>query len=226
MQYRLRDGLSFCFVDGHPIFMDIRNDRYFMLPAALEHAFATYIQGHEPSAAPLSALLDNKILIPTKFSQCSCPASATELATRSAMEEQTGGEGLSALVYLEVLSIVYKIRNRLRTMSLYALLNDLAVHRRSKVSFTDAVSCKSIEENIVAAANQFRYTRNWVPVERTCLLDSLSLATYLANRHLPANVMFGVTLSPFSAHCWAQFRHIALNETVTSAAAHTQILVW
>jgi hypothetical protein len=226
MQYRLRDGLSCCFVEGHPIFIDIRNDRYFMLPAVLEHAFAAHIQGHEPSAAPLPALLDKKILIPTTFSHCSDPAPATESATRSAMEEETGGEGLSALVYFEVLSIVCKIRHRLRTMGLYALLNDLAVHRRNKVSFTETVSCKSIEADIVTAANQFRYTRNWVPVGRTCLIDSLSLVTYLANRHLPANVVFGVALSPFSAHCWAQFRHIALNETIMGAAAHTQILVW
>lgn len=226
MQYRLRHGLSFCFVERHPIFLDIRNDRYFMLPAVLEHAFATYIQGGEPPAAPLSALLEQKILIPTASPRCSDQAPTTEAATRSAMEDKTGGEGLSALVYLEVLSIVYKTRNRLRTMSLCALLNDLAVHRSSKASFTDAASCKSIEANIVVAANQFRHTRNWVPVGRACLLDSLSLVTYLANRHLPANIVFGVNLSPFSAHCWAQFRHIALNETVTGVAAHTQILVW
>jgi hypothetical protein len=141
------------------------------------------------------------------------------------MEDQTPGEGVSARVYLEVMAIVCKIRSRLRRKGLGALLNDLTAHRRGKASLTDAASLKSIESNIVVAASQFRCARKWVPIGTTCLLDSLSLVTYLANHHLPAELIFGVTLSPFSAHCWVQFRHIVLNETVTGVAAHTQILV-
>lgn len=226
MRYQLRDGLSFCVVDDHPIFLDISGDRYFMLPTTLEHAFTAYIDGRDSSTSSLRALLEHKILLPAGHLKRRCQTSSAKPTTRSAMEDHTRDEGVSARVYLEVLAIVCKIRSRLRRKGLYTLLNDLAVHRRSKVSPTDTVSRKSIEANIVAAANQFRYARKWVPLGTTCLLDSLSLVTYLANRHLPADLVFGVTLSPFSAHCWVQFRHIVLNETVTGAAAHTQILVW
>lgn len=226
MQYQLRDGLSFCVVDDHPIFLDISGDRYFMLPTTLEHAFTAYIEGRDASTSSLCALLEHKILLPAGHLEQRCQASSAKPVTRSATEDQVRDEGVSARVYLEVLAIVCKIRNRLRRRGLCTLLNDLAVHRRSKVNPTDAVSCKSIEANIVAAANQFHHARQWVPFGTTCLLDSLSLVTYLANHHLPADLVFGVKLSPFSAHCWVQFRHIALNETVTGAAAHTQILVW
>jgi hypothetical protein len=105
-------------------------------------------------------------------------------------------------------------------------LNDLAVYRKSRLSLAHAFHPTSVETETVAAANQFRHTRNWVPLGTSCLLDSLSLVTNLANRNLWANVVFGVKLAPFSDHCWAQFRDIALNETVTGAGAHTTILVW
>ena len=226
MQYRLRDGLSFCVVDGHPIFLDISGDRYFMLPATLEHAFIAYAEGRDSSASSLRALLERRILLPSGHFERRCQTSSAKPATCSAMEDQMLDEGVSVREYLEVLAIVCKVRNRLRRKSLYVLLNDLATHRRSKVGPSAAASHKSIDADVVAAANQFHRARKWVPLGTTCLLDSLSLVTYLANRHLPADLVFGVTLSPFSAHCWVQFRHIVLNETVTGAAAHTQILVW
>jgi len=226
MQYKLRDGLSFCFVDGHPIFLDVSGDRYFMLPTILEHAFTAYIDGRESSAATLRTLCEREILVPAEHSGRICQIPPAEVATRSATEEHTRDKGVSARVYFEVLTIVFKIRRRLRKGGLYELLNDLAVRRKRKASPAGTFSHESIEASIVAATNQFRNARKWVPLGTTCLLDSLSLATYLANRHLPANLVFGVTLSPFAAHCWVQFRHIVLNETVTGATAHTQILVW
>jgi len=226
MQYQLRDSLSFCVVDGHPIFLDISGDRYFMLPATLERAFTAYIDGHDLSTSSLRTLLEHKILLPAGHLERRCQTSCAKPATRSAMEDQVQDEGVSVREYLKVLAIVCKVRSRLRRKSLYVLLNDLAAHRRSKVSLSAAASRKSIDADVVAAANQFHRARKWVPFGTTCLLDSLSLVTYLANRHLPADLVFGVALSPFSAHCWVQFRHIVLNETVTGAAAHTQILVW
>lgn len=226
MQYKLRDGLSFCFVDGHPIFLDVSGDRYFMLPTLMERAFAAYIDGRESSAATLRTLLEREILAPAEHFGRSRQTPPLEVVTLSATEERTQDKHVPARAYVEVLATVLKIRRSLRKGGLYELLNDLAIRRKRKASPAGASSHESIETSILAATNQFCNARKWVPVGNTCLLDSLSLATYLANRHLPADLVFGVTLSPFAAHCWVQFRHIVLNETVTGATAHTPILVW
>lgn len=226
MQYKLRDGLSFCFVDGHPIFLDVRGDRYFMLPTIMEHTFAAYIDGRESSAMTLHALREREILVPAEHSDRICQTPPAEVATRSATEEQTRHKRVPARAYFEVLAIVFKIRRRLRNGGFYELLNDLVVRRKRNPVPAVAPSYESIEASVVAAADQFRSARRWVPVGTTCLIDSLSLATYLANRNLPGDLVFGVALSPFAAHCWVQFHHIVLNETVTGAAAHTPILVW
>lgn len=226
MQYKLRDGLSFCFIDGHPIFLDVSGDRYFMLPTIMERAFAAYIDGRESSAATLRTLLEREILVPAKNSGRPRQTPPLEVATLSAAEEHNRDKPVPARVYFEVIAIVFKIRRGLRRGGLYELLNDLAVRRKRRASPTGELRHEPIEASIVVATNQFRNARKWVPLGTTCLLDSLSLATYLANRHLPADLVFGVTLSPFAAHCWVQFRHIVLNETVTGAGAHTPILVW
>lgn len=223
MKYKLRDGLSFCFVDGHPIFLDVSGDRYFMLPTVMERAFAAYIDGRE---SPAATLLDREILVPSEHSRQPCRARPLEAVTQSATEERPQDNRVPVRTYVEVLATVFKIRRGLRKGGLHRLLNDLAVCRKWKASPAGASRHESIEASILAATHQFCNARKWVPVGTTCLLDSLSLATYLANRHLPADLVFGVTLSPFAAHSWVQFRHIVLNETVTGASAHTPILVW
>lgn len=226
MQHHLRHGLSFCLVDGHPVFLDIRSDRYFMLPPALERTFIAHKLGQESCSVALFDVLGNEELHAADSSRWCNPEQAARPATRSAIEEQMKEEKLSVLVYLEVATIVCKIKFRLRAVGLEEVLRDLTSLRRKRVVLTEEDICESAEANIIAAATRFLRARSLVPIGSTCLLDSLALATYLADRALPAKLVFGVTLSPFSAHCWVQFRGIALNETVTEAATHTQILVW
>ena len=58
-----------------------------------------------------------------------------------------------------------------------------------------------------------------------CLLDSIALVRFLARRGLYAQLVFGVTDDPFSAHCWVQAGDLVLNDTVGDVSAHTPIRV-
>lgn len=74
-------------------------------------------------------------------------------------------------------------------------------------------------------ACSFELCRRTIPVSRICLLDSLALIDFLArHRHFPELVV-GVTLFPFAAHCWVQSGEWALNEKTDLAASFTPILV-
>jgi hypothetical protein len=75
------------------------------------------------------------------------------------------------------------------------------------------------------AATAFCAARRWVPIRPICLLDSLALLQFLGRRRLPADLVFGVKLNPFSAHCWVQAGDVILNDHVEFAQRHTQILV-
>jgi hypothetical protein len=64
-----------------------------------------------------------------------------------------------------------------------------------------------------------------VPIPSVCLSDSIALLDLLARRGLAADLVFGVKLNPFAAHCWVQAGDVVLNETVECVRRHTEILV-
>ncbi len=71
----------------------------------------------------------------------------------------------------------------------------------------------------------FRLARPYIPIKPNCLLDSLALAKFLARRNLYADVVFGVTSDPFSAHCWLQTGTVVVNDSVGNVDTYTPIRV-
>lgn len=223
MDYELRDGLSFCQVDGHPVFLDIRNDRYFMLPTSLERVFSTYASGITTDVGTLAPLIARELLV-TARPHPARPPPAMNSPVRSVLEQQATARRASVHDYLEALAAVVGIRFLLMMKPLDSVLRDVCVRRDARVPSACASQAAATTEDTVTATHCFLQARKWIPVARMCLLDSLALVTYLTNRGLAANIVFGVSLSPFSAHCWVQSRDIVLNETVTGAISHTRIL--
>lgn len=194
MPSSLRPGLSYCLIDGHPIFLDIDQDRYFRLEGAREAEFLAH--AHVSAAAGAS--------VPQ--------------AARSAIELSAGVGSTSVATILRVFFLTLRIRRQLRTRALKDVLHGIV--RRRELAAT-----RVEEARILAVAGRFLRARLYVPVEPTCLLDSLSLTAHLAANGMRANVVFGVTDAPFSAHCWVQAGDLVLNDTVGNAMAYMPIRV-
>lgn len=224
VNYQLRDGLSFCQIDGHSVFLDIRNDRYFMLPASLERAFSAYLSETSNDIGILAPLIGQKILIATRTSE-NASEPVLFAPTYSALEHHAVATGSSARDHLEVLVAIVGIKFWLRTKPLESVLHDVCARRERRHLSGRRQFGEAGAEDIIAVTHRFLCARSRIPIHRTCLLDSLALVAFLADRGLSASIVFGVSLSPFSAHCWAQFGDIVLNETVTGATCHTRILV-
>ena len=58
-----------------------------------------------------------------------------------------------------------------------------------------------------------------------CLTDSLALASFLSRRSVSWQLVFGVKLDPFAAHCWLQDDGAVLNDAADSVSTFTPILV-
>ena len=58
-----------------------------------------------------------------------------------------------------------------------------------------------------------------------CLSRSIALALCLARHHCRANVILGVKLAPFAAHCWAQHGDAVLNDELEEVRRYQPILV-
>lgn len=226
MSYRLREGLSFCEIDNHLIFLDVQNDLYFRLPECAERAFIAHINGRDPIDTELSELLETEILVDEPSRSDSIAATRIEGPSRSAVEAEPSPHRLRFIAYLEVLAIVWSTRRRLRKQKLRDVIDKIIAGRQHWTDVSDIAEARIMEERLRIAASLFRHARRYVPVQASCLLDSLSMMRFLSRRRLPARLVFGVTLEPFSAHCWVQQEDLALNETVGDANAHTPIGVF
>lgn len=71
----------------------------------------------------------------------------------------------------------------------------------------------------------FHSARPWFWVPPICRLDALALALLLWRCGTDVNLVFGVRLEPFRAHCWAQVGRIALNEPHQRLLQYTHIMI-
>ena len=228
MRYQLREDLSCCAVDGCMIFLDIAQDRYFKLTQPLENAMRCF-QAHEGVAYPLLENLAAAGLLVKTSDDLEARAGIANIQrpSRSAIEQASmiGNRRLSMTVIFEVTAIVWSTRRQLRTRAFKANLDDAGAYRDRETGTRDIAKSTALEDNLLRVCWQFARARRYVPVEPTCLLDSLSLLRFLSRRGLSANIVLGVTSKPFAAHCWVQAGDMVLNETLSDAHAYAPIRV-
>jgi len=225
MCYQLREDLSCCDVDGHLIFLDIAQDRYFKLTSHLEKAMRRF-QAHDDVASTLlEDLAAARILVETPNLKARATIANFQSPSRSAIEQAPaiGNRRLSAAVVFEVMAVILSTRRQLKTCSFKTILDEATAYRDRKTGVLETATFVAREDDLLQANWQFARARRYVPIEPICLLDSLSLLRFLSRRGLSANIVFGVTSEPFAAHCWAQACDIVLNETLSDANAHTLI---
>jgi hypothetical protein len=225
MRYQLRDDLSCCDVDGHMIFLDIAQDRYFKLTGPLEKALRRFQAQENVPPVLLENLAAARILVETQGPETQAAKTNIQRPSRSSIEQAPATDNcrLGMAVILEVMAIVWSIHRQLKTRALKTNLDEARTYRDRKTGAFHVAAPAAFEDDLLLANRLFARARRYVPVEPTCLLDSLSLLRFLARRGLPVNIVFGVTSEPFAAHCWVQAGDIVLNETLSDAHAHASI---
>jgi hypothetical protein len=224
MPYTLRDGLSFCQVDGqHFIFLDVASDRYFQLADPMERAFAAYMKTGctGPVANPL---IEKDILMHTRTSSARTHHQMISLPSRSALEQSVAAKRPHIGIVLEVVAITWWAHRQLKKRALKKTLDRFTAYREGRTS-PPTTSKPTICAQHLAAADQFRRARIYVPIDTCCLPDSLAMASFLARRGLHAHVVIAVSADPFAAHAWVQVDDVVLNESVGTARAYAPIRV-
>jgi len=226
VHYELNSDASFCHVDDGLVFLDIRKDRYFRLPAHLEVALLRYLEGLPSSEAEVSRLVALNVLAARTAHPGGEPEALLPLPTRSAIEQPHGVRLPRPSTVVAVMRVVLLTQLQLKTRSLQRTLQLLVAHRQRMCSTQSGEPSESSgEERLLAAADSFMQVRPLVPIEPICLLDAIAIVRFLAERGLYAHVVFGVTGTPFAAHSWAQAGELALNDTIGRITAHTPIRV-
>lgn len=222
MPHPLCDGLSYCLIDGDPIFLDLHANRYFRLKGEMKSSFDRYKCGI-PTASDIEELVSAKILTKTQESALPTPETTHTQPTRSVIEDPNALVSTSPEALISAAKSVYVTMIQLRTMSLSRIVAKLAsaqAQARMRSRMTSGG-----HERLMRLSSMYNRARISVPTKRICLLDSVAMIKFLAARGLHADLVFGVTAHPFSAHCWVQAGATVLNDTVGYAAAHTPIRV-
>jgi hypothetical protein len=148
------------------------------------------------------------------------------LPTLSAVEQTPGGRFPQSSTLVAVMRAVLLTQLQLKVRSLQRTLELLVTHRQRMCGApSKAPPEASDEHSLLAAAMSFMQARPLVPIEPICLLDAIAMVRFLAARGMHARLVFGVTGTPFAAHCWAQAGRLALNDTIGRITAHTPIRV-
>lgn len=215
--------MSYCRVDDYLVFLDVRRDRYFRLPSPLEQAFVAQSNGWECARADLNRLVEIGILTDAMSLQNRLANPHFTIPQRSAVEQSRRAEKPRATSLLDALALTLATRWQLKTRALKDVLTALVSYRECRTEQADVESNNLAREQLVEASAMFRRARLYVPVDTSCLLDSIALVKFLARRGLYASIVFGVACDPFSAHCWVQAGTFVLNDTVGNAKAFTPI---
>jgi hypothetical protein len=221
--YVLRDDISYCRIGERLVFLDIGGDRYFYLPGALEQALTAHLDGTGCSSSQLDQLIERDILVPATVA-VSDDRPSIRPVSRSAMEAASEPQRFRLSERLEVFATVLVTRIALKFSTLKRILESLVAARR--VRTTNGAQREDFpERQILDASAAFRRARLYVPIDMRCLLDSIAMTRFLLRRGIPAHIVFGVALDPFSAHCWVQVDDLVLNDSVGNVASHTPIRI-
>jgi len=218
--WRLADHVSFCWVEGQAIFLDLSRDRYFALPRGVNKAFCRWSEQRDPALAMPDVLVRHNLVVSSQLDQmpsvlpCTF-AAPTKVATQL---NPTGGSRWSR--NCEAASLLMRMRRRVRTRPLQQLVAE------ATLSFGDDIGDRALRRlSVNDLALEFGRVRNWFPKHQiSCLPDSLALTTFLARHGHATTLVFGVTAQPFGAHCWVQTGATLLNDMLDHVVRYTPIL--
>jgi len=219
MNFELADGVRFCETSGRFIFLDIRRDCYFCLPAETEQSFRRLARGRRLSANDglvLDGLARDGLLKPSRRRIRLAPERPPVPDRSLALADR---KVASAMVARSLWCLV-SAGAQLRLCPLRRIVRRLERLKRGLAGCSEDVGPALIE---VAAA--FRRTELFAaPLDR-CLPRSIAAFEALIDRRVPASLVFGVRLQPFGAHCWVQHCRTLVNESVDQVRNFTPILV-
>jgi hypothetical protein len=225
MRFRPPAHLAWCVTSGQVVFLDIRGDRYSQLGSDLVAPFRQAVAGEAPaegaSADAVARLMADGLLVEIGDDEPPVTPPARRRPKTSLLEAQDARAAWATLSMAPpTFAQVFKTRGRMRRFAFERLLGEVAAYKPLRAGPDPQ---KAARASVVALG--FARWRPFVPVPPVCLLDSLALVDLLYREGLPVDLIFGVALHPFTAHCWVQCDDVVLNDGLDRVLAHTPILV-
>jgi hypothetical protein len=219
MGFLLRAGLSFCIAGRRAAFLDLPANRYFCLPPAADAAFRALVAGDGVSAehaAALDALVHDRLI--ERSATAARPVACSVAAPQSEFHGTAGA--LARLRHLPgAIAAIAGATAGVRARRLPSLLDALA---RSKVAGAPGARCGGPMPDALVAA--FDMSAMLFGRHDQCLARSIALAGALLRAGVVPQLVLGVMMRPFAAHCWVQVDTMVLGDRVETVYPFTPIL--
>lgn len=220
MSFSLSSSVSFCETSGKLLFLDLARDRYFCLSADDEREFRK-LAVDRPIDAPdchvLSGLAADRILVPTPFTAhprpCPRPAAPAKslLECNQAMRKSTLVHAALRLAHGRALCRVMPLSGIVRSLS-----------RRKGRLVAELPRPLPVVTDVAVAFRRLDLLTT--PLDQ-CLARSVAVAHALIDRRIRPEVVLGVKVNPFGAHCWVQRGDLLVTDLVDHVSGYTPILV-
>ena len=218
MGHRFRPRLSACVIADQAIFLDLESDRYFSLAGPPAQAVKALLAGEAAAPDSLARLMEAGLVRKVPGAG---PLGVVPIATptRSLLEEGGSAPPWRLTAVLDTALSIGRAHQALKRRPLHEILEGLQDRRLPRASSGD------MDRDGYEVARAYLAARRLAPVAPKCLADSLALLDQLLRRGCSADLVFGVKLHPFSAHCWVQARDVVFNDAIDHVTLHTPILV-
>ena len=213
--------LSYCLVDDRPVFLDLRRDRYFLLPAPGEalfrHILAGDVHPDDARARALARALD----LPADWA--TVPRGAPDRSNAVPVASDLADDAGDGASWWAVWRAIVAQRSAEQQLRRKPLLDTIDLRRRRKRDGAARQTGSEKEERRVVQA--FRTSCLIRSSAQKCLAASIAMIDELARVGSFPDLVFGVALAPFAAHCWVQRGAVVLNDRAEHVRAYTPILV-
>ena len=220
MHLALRSGISFCCVDGRLLFLDVIADRYFCLSPPAEKCFLGLVETGGRVAEredALDTLVSRGMLVeaaqPDPLKPCMLPPLPEESVLDQPLPRGSMRQAAGALGRLAVVQLRLKILGLARALSAISVMK---ARLEPAPGNPDVLLCRTMAA--------FGRAAGIATILDNCLGQSIAIAHDMLARGLRPDVVLGVRLGPFNAHCWVQYENRLVNDRFDMVRAFTPIL--
>lgn len=212
--YTASPTLSFCILEGTVIVLDIEADRYFALGAARGKQIIAGLAGKEEVARP----------------HVSGPAlTGDRFAGALYVDRQLRGPPAQTYACASKAGALASMRQRWRAVCLQLAatvrLRILGFERTLRWATEHAVVVDDGAQGREAVIAAHRWARSALPLKDACLPASLGLARGLHHLGASHELVVGVKINPFAAHCWVEADAAVINDDLETIRQFTPIRI-
>lgn len=222
MGYALAQDCHFCISGGRAVIIDVRRDTFFALPHVLERAFSQARLGEElgeQGVAALQYLCRKQILKMNEEPTDLQPSRLPHPPSRSFADV-----GEPRWKARDIPLCVIRLAIARHVLARHGLAKAVDKIRALKAPLaTPPVTGES--HALIEAIASFHLLSDWGGSYNLCLRRSFALAFHLVKSGVAVQLVIGVMMRPFAAHCWVQLGDLVLNDRVEVVRDYTPLLI-